>query len=123
MPNHSANSHQSNTQPSSSVHADEVCCFKQETARLMAHVAKLWAQQHAPAPNQPTPPQQPWMPIQAIRQCSSGAHLQTCSFHGLCMHSNADCGAKHPASAVPVNNITNGGRCYFCCTHAHTTDR
>uniref|UniRef100_A0A915I5W3 Uncharacterized protein n=1 Tax=Romanomermis culicivorax TaxID=13658 RepID=A0A915I5W3_ROMCU len=44
-------------------------------------------------------------------------------FHGLCMHSDADCRAQDPASAVPVNNITNGGCCYFCRTNAHTTDR
>uniref|UniRef100_A0A915J5W3 Uncharacterized protein n=1 Tax=Romanomermis culicivorax TaxID=13658 RepID=A0A915J5W3_ROMCU len=51
MPNKSANGRQSNTQTSSSS-ADEVRRLKQKMARLTGHVAKLTAQQRAPAPIQ-----------------------------------------------------------------------
>uniref|UniRef100_A0A915IU15 Uncharacterized protein n=1 Tax=Romanomermis culicivorax TaxID=13658 RepID=A0A915IU15_ROMCU len=51
MPNHRVNGHQSNAQPSSSVHADGVGYLKQEMARLTAYIGKLMVQQYAPDRN------------------------------------------------------------------------
>uniref|UniRef100_A0A915JQG6 Uncharacterized protein n=1 Tax=Romanomermis culicivorax TaxID=13658 RepID=A0A915JQG6_ROMCU len=121
MQNPSANKCQSNAQTSSSS-ADEVGHLKQEVARLTAHLAKLTAQQRAPVPLWQTPPPQPSTPNQSIGQRSSGAHLQTYSFHGLCTHSDTDCRAQHPPGAAPNNNAANGGHCYFCPMGAHPMD-
>uniref|UniRef100_A0A915HTP1 Gag-like protein n=1 Tax=Romanomermis culicivorax TaxID=13658 RepID=A0A915HTP1_ROMCU len=56
----------------------------------------------------------------------SAAHLQMCSFHGRCTHSDADCRAQRPNSAVLVSNAAptaNTSRCYFCRTRAHATNQ
>uniref|UniRef100_A0A915L3U1 Uncharacterized protein n=1 Tax=Romanomermis culicivorax TaxID=13658 RepID=A0A915L3U1_ROMCU len=110
MLNHHANGRPSNDQPSSLASVDEIHRLQQEMALLTAHIAKLTAKQCSPAPKPLTPFLQSLMQVQPIGQHLSGAHLLTCSFHGLCTHSNADCQAQCPTGVID-NNIAKGG-CY-----------
>uniref|UniRef100_A0A915JJ10 Uncharacterized protein n=1 Tax=Romanomermis culicivorax TaxID=13658 RepID=A0A915JJ10_ROMCU len=82
--------------------------------RLMAHTARLIAQQQVPALRNPMPPTQLSVNVQNAGNCPLGAHLQMCSFHGRCTHNGASCRAQRPNSTGPSNAaISNAGCCYF----------
>uniref|UniRef100_A0A915HFF0 C3H1-type domain-containing protein n=1 Tax=Romanomermis culicivorax TaxID=13658 RepID=A0A915HFF0_ROMCU len=104
--------------------SDEIRHLQWEMARLMAHVARLTAQQTARPPRNWMPSTTPLARIQNAGHRLSEAHFQMCSYHGHCTHNNANCRAQHPDSADPSNaTATGASHCYFCRMGAHPTDQ
>uniref|UniRef100_A0A915KTR9 Uncharacterized protein n=1 Tax=Romanomermis culicivorax TaxID=13658 RepID=A0A915KTR9_ROMCU len=104
-----------NAQQSSLMQFDKIWRLQTEMARLMAHIAKLMALQQSLAPGNPMPSAQLWVQVQNVGNHLRGAHLQMCSFHGCCTHSDASCWAHPPNSTAPSKAATaKAGCCYFC---------
>uniref|UniRef100_A0A915L2Q4 Uncharacterized protein n=1 Tax=Romanomermis culicivorax TaxID=13658 RepID=A0A915L2Q4_ROMCU len=105
--NHVMPNQRSNAQHPSSTTSDKIWQLQSEMVRLMAHIARITAQQQSSASRNLTPPTQPLVHIQNAGDHPLGAHLQICSFHGRCTHNNASWEAQHPNSAGPSNTTAN----------------
>uniref|UniRef100_A0A915IW88 Uncharacterized protein n=1 Tax=Romanomermis culicivorax TaxID=13658 RepID=A0A915IW88_ROMCU len=103
------------TQHPSATPSNKIQCLQSEMARLMAHIARLTAQQMAPPRRNLMLSTTPWAHVQNAGDCPSGAHLQMCSYNGSCTYNEASCRAQHSNRAGPSNAAATGvGCCYFC---------